>query len=281
MQIFKDKVAIVTGGASGIGRMLCEELASHGATVIVADRNQAGAGHVANVIRERGGHAAARHVDVTNEADVRRLIDDTVREHRHLDYMFNNAGTAAAGDFRDIRTEHWRSVIDVNLWGVIYGTTYAYAVMVRQGAGHIVNIASVGGLLPFPSSIPYATTKHGVVGLSSSLRLEAADLGVKVSVVCPGFVETNLKHTAAMVNLPRDQTNALVPSYMDSREAARAALRGVARNRGVIVFPTIGRVLWALYRINMALVLPGMRKTVRNFRALRMQARTQSVAVKP
>jgi short-subunit dehydrogenase len=104
--------------------------------------------------------------------------------------MLNNAGIALGGEVRDMDLEHWRRILDVNLWGVIHGTTAAYQVMVKQGFGHIVNTASLGGLIPEPMATAYATTKHAVVGLSTSLRAEAAELRVKVSVVCPGFVQT-------------------------------------------------------------------------------------------
>ena len=97
--------------------------------------------------------------------------------------MFNNAGIAVAGDSRDLNLDHWRKVTDVNYWGVVYGSKFAFDAMAKQGHGHIVNIASLAGLIPFPTNLPYSATKHAVVGMSMSLRAEGADLGVNVSVV--------------------------------------------------------------------------------------------------
>src|SRR5262245_39734519 len=172
MTALQHQVAIVTGGASGIGRALCQALAARGVTVVVADINAAGAEQVATEICSRGGQAAAHQVDVADADSVSRLVQDTVAVHQRLDYIFNNAGIAVTADARDLGLEHWRRVIDVNLLGVIYGVQAAYPVMARQGYGHIVNTASLAGLLAYPTNLPYATTKHAVVGLSLSLRPE-------------------------------------------------------------------------------------------------------------
>ncbi len=137
MNRFKDKVAIVTGGASGIGRELCRQLGGHGATVIVADVNREGAEEAASSIAgSTAGRARAAHLDVTDAEEVRKLIRDTAAEFGRLDYMFNNAGIAIGGDARDMDWEHWRRILDINLMGVIYGSRAAYSVMVEQGFGH-------------------------------------------------------------------------------------------------------------------------------------------------
>ncbi len=135
------------------------------------------------------GHAV--HVDVSNEEEVIQLINETVSEYGRLDYLFNNAGIAIGGDARDLTLEQWRRVPEVNLYGELYGTIIAYPIMVGQGSGHIVNVSSAAGLFPGPINAPYCTSKHAVIDLSLSLRVEGADLGVNVCVVCPGYVRTN------------------------------------------------------------------------------------------
>ena len=277
MQPFEGKVAIVTGGASGIGRMLCEELAGRGAVVVVTDINEEGAREVASAISGQGGQARAQALDVTDEDGVRRLVAETVAAHDHLDYMFNNAGIVIAGDMRDLRTEHWRRMFDVNLWGVIYGTSAAYAVMAEQGHGHIVNTASLAGLVPDPTDLVYVTTKHAVVGLSTALRPGAALLGVKVSVVCPGYVESGIYKAAEFVTpltVPTDEAATRVPfKMMDTRQAVHTILAGVARNRAVIVFPAHARILWWLYRLNSKLLEPLGRRMVEGARQLQAPRR--------
>ena len=186
------KVAVVTGAASGIGRALCEELARTHAAIIAADINIEGAEQVAANLSAGGANARAAALDVTDAAAVKALVKRTIAEYGRLDYMFNNAGICVGAEVRDMNLDHFRSVLDTNLYGVIYGSICAYEVMVKQGFGHIVNTASTAGLIPMPVMVPYTVTKFGVVGFSKSLRLEAAALGVKDSVVCPGFVRTGI-----------------------------------------------------------------------------------------
>src|SRR5579871_5160429 len=140
---FRNRIALVTGGASGIGRALCQELARRGASIVVADIQFEGAREVASGINAAGGRAEAVYLDVTGEEEVRNLVDQTVLRWGRLDYIFNNAGIGVGGEVRDLALDHWRRAIDVNLWGVIYGSVGAYRVMLGQTSGHIVNIASL------------------------------------------------------------------------------------------------------------------------------------------
>jgi NAD(P)-dependent dehydrogenase (short-subunit alcohol dehydrogenase family) len=274
MTMFRDKVAIVTGGGSGIGQALCQELGQEKAIVVVASKHGNHAERVASAITQNGGRAQAVPVDVSNEEDVRQLINGTVSEFGHLDYLFNNAGIAIGGDARDLTLDQWRSVLAVNLYGELYGTIIAYPIMVQQGVGHIVNVASATGLLPQPINAPYCTSKYGIVGLSLSLRIEGADLGVKVSVVCPGRVQTNLFEAATIANLPPERRSAYeqqmtAPKRMDVSSAARTILRGVARNKAIIIFPANVRLAWRLYRLSPRLLdrlLLNSTKTFRKFR---------------
>lgn len=270
MDHFQDRTAIVTGGASGIGQMLCEELAARGAIVIVADLNLDGAQRVASKIGENGGRARAASLDVSNADSVRELVDRIAGERGRLDFMFNNAGIGVGGEVRDLTPDHWRRIVEINLFGVISGTSAAYSVMVRQGFGHIVNTASVAGLISTPTMTPYATTKYAVVGLSTSLRSEAERLGVRVSVVCPGFIQTGIFDAGTYVKSTKAAFLSQIPfKLMDARAAAAKILRGVERNRAIIVFPFYARFLWWLARINPNLLSPLSRKTVKDFRRTR------------
>jgi NAD(P)-dependent dehydrogenase (short-subunit alcohol dehydrogenase family) len=272
MDAFKDKVAIVTGGASGIGRALCEQLGKRGAVVTVADLNKEGVAEVASGINRTDGRAKAVHLDVAEAEQIQKLIDETVSEHRRLDYMFNNAGISIGGEVRDMNLEHWQRVIAVNLWGVIYGTTCAYSLMVRQGFGHIVNTASLAGLIPGPTNTPYGTSKYAVLGLSTSLRAEGAALGVKVTVVCPGFVQTGIYDASPLLKADKEKLQANIPfRMMDATKAAEKILQGVRRNRAIIVFPFHARFLWWLYRLCPSLLSPAGRKGMKDFRALRYE----------
>ena len=257
MNRFEDKVAIVTGGATGIGRAICEELGRRQVKmVIAADINGEGAQEVASAIMASGGKARGVYLDVTQAIKMQELVSDTVSQHGQLDYMFNNAGIGVGGEFRHLNLEHWRHVMDVNLWGVIYGTSAAYQVMINQKSGHIINISSLAGLVPLPMGTPYATSKHAVMGFSTSLRIEAARLGIKVSVVCPAFIKTGIYDTTPFVGLKREGAVSELASMriMSPERCACIILRDVERNKAIIAVPKRARLLWWLHRANPAII---------------------------
>ncbi|HYD59609.1 MAG TPA: SDR family oxidoreductase [Noviherbaspirillum sp.] len=269
---YQDKVAIVTGGASGIGKAVCIALGKEGATVIVADINGAGAAATADAIRSAGGKAESHALDVTPTADLEHMIEEIASVHGKLDYMFNNAGMAVAGELRDVTHADWKLVVDLNLMAVIHGSMAAYHVMIRQGHGHIVNTASAAGLLPSPVLAAYSATKFGVVGFSRGLRAEAADLGVKVTVLCPGFVESNIFEAAINAGATTREMKAQVPfRFVSAEDAARRILDGVARNEGMVVFPGYVRVLRWLDRLAPSLLFQAGLKAVRDFRKVRKE----------
>lgn len=270
MSPFRDAVVIVTGGASGLGRALCEEMARRGAVVVVTDVNEAGARAVAEGIAASGGRASAAALDVRQADAVRRVVEETAAAHGRLDYLFNNAGLAVVGEVQDLGPEHWQKIVDVNLWGVIHGVAAAYPIMVRQGSGHIVNTASAAGLLGAPCSTPYAMTKSAVLGLSQNLRGEAADLGVKVSALCPAFIQTRIFDAAIYAAGTQDEMVSLIPfKFLEVDEAVRRILRGVERNQGLIVLPFYARLLWWLTRLRPGFPVALNRRTVQAWRRRR------------
>ncbi|AXQ28738.1 SDR family oxidoreductase [Solimonas sp. K1W22B-7] len=252
MNAFEGKVAIVTGGASGIGYALCRELCGRGATVYAADLNPAGLLRLQQDCAGPGLLVVT--LNVTEEPAVKALLDRAVREQGRIDYLFNNAGIVTGGDFEHMDFDQWRKIVDINLWGVIYGTQHGYAQMLKQGHGHIVNTASTAGVMPVAKSTAYATTKHAVVGLSVSLREEARKHGIRVSTVVPGLVDTNIFATATNLK-GHDYAAAMkkVPTgKISPAQAAGHILDGVAANRQFIVFPGSNRVIVAMNRL-----LPG------------------------
>ncbi len=245
MPEFLDKIVVMTGGGSGIGKSISEALAREGAVVIVTDARSETATVVADAISSAGGRAEAATLDVRDAAAFGALVSDVVSRHGRIDFLFNNAGIGLAADVRDVSLEEWNRIIDINLKGVIHGVMAAYPIMARQGFGHIVNTASLSGLVGFPTGTPYAMTKAAVVSLSRDLRIEARDLGVRVTALCPGFIDTQIYENATAVGVPSEKVRRMVPFKMISAgEAARLALDGVRRNEAVIVFPRYGRILW-------------------------------------
>ncbi len=229
---------------------------------------------MAAAITLNGGRAYPAYLDVSQADEIEKLIEKTVSQQGQLDYMFNNAGILITGEVQDMTLEDWHRLFNVNLLGVMYGTTMAYQVMVKQRFGHIVNIASLVGLIPAPMLTAYSTTKYAVVGLSTSLRAEAASLGINISVVCPGWIETGIYEASTVINAPKEQVltgQKILPliKKMDAAQAAQAILRGVERNQDIIVFPFHARLLYWLYRYLPSLLSPIGRKIVNNFRTRR------------
>lgn len=258
-------MALVTGAASGIGLALSEALLERGARVILADRDAPALQRLS-----LGPDARTLVLDVCDPMAVERAVDDACATHGRLDFMLNNAGVGQAGEVRDLQIDHWRRLLDVNLMGVIHGTHAAYRAMLRQGSGHIVNIASMAALLPCPGLAPYAASKAAVVSLSRALRGEALALGVRVSVVCPGYVRTSIFDNAMSVGLSGAAAESMVPFEMLTKErAAQLILRGVERNRALIVFPWFMHALWLLDRLHPGLLGRLERASMRAFRRRR------------
>jgi NAD(P)-dependent dehydrogenase (short-subunit alcohol dehydrogenase family) len=254
-------VAIITGGASGIGRALGEALARRGAEVVLADRQIELAESVADGIRVKGGRATAAELDVSDFTAVERLVRQTVERLSRLDYMFNNAGIGIGGEVRYYDIKDWEQVLDVNIRGVVNGVQAAYPVMLRQGYGHIVNTASMAGLVPYPTVVSYCASKHAVVGLSLSLRIEAAEAGVRVSVLCPGVIRTPIleggKYGKTLQPLPPDVRSKLWERQrpMAADKFAVRALQEIAKNRPIIIIPGRWKLFWWLNRLSPRLSL--------------------------
>ena len=271
IRVFDGATAIITGGASGIGRALGEELAKRGSEVVLADLQIELAEEVASGIRVAGGKATALKLDVTDFSAVESLLRETVERTGGLDYMFNNAGITIAGPISLHTIEDWNRIIDVNLRGVVNGVQAAYQIMLNQGFGHIVNTASAGGLVPNVLSPSYTTTKYAVVGLSRVLRAEAAAEGIRVSVLIPGFVRTPMleggKYGKTLMDLSPEQERGLRDTFekfkpMSPDTFAGKALDAIAKNKAIIVVPSWWKLLWWIDRLSPQLTMLQLRKQV-------------------
>ena len=208
----------------------------------MADRDEETLGPA---VKGLGGRAEAANVDVTSREQVERMVEGAAARHGRLDYLFNNAGVGCTMPIEQATLEHWRRLIDVNLWGVIYGIHAALPVMRRQGRGHIVTTSSLAGLMPFPFQALYCATKYAVVGLSECLRYELAEEGIHFSVICPSDVATRIYGTPII----GERREAKPPSWaISAEEAARIIVAGVAAREGIIALPDSARELWLRYR---------------------------------
>lgn len=194
MDSLTGKAAFVTGAASGIGLGITEALVAKGARVMMADIDVDELARVSDRLRAEGADVATAIVDVSLREDQQRAADQMVQAFGGVDILINNAGVGGGGPFERWNDKGWDWTVGVNLMSVIYGFDIFGRIMAQQGAGHIVSTASIAGMMPLDSSA-YSATKFGVVAVSESLREELAPKGVGVSLLCPGFVNTNIIHS--------------------------------------------------------------------------------------
>ena len=190
---FSGKVALVTGGGSGIGAAIVHQLAKGGAKVVVADLDTKGAQSVVDAVKAAGGVAASFQIDVGEAAQVEMMVEFAKKTYGGLHLAVNNAGIGGpAALIADYPLDGWKKVLDVNLNSVFYGLKYEIPAIIASGGGAIVNMASILGSVGFAQSSAYVTAKHGLVGLTKNAALEYAKQGVRVTAVGPGFIDTPL-----------------------------------------------------------------------------------------
>jgi NAD(P)-dependent dehydrogenase (short-subunit alcohol dehydrogenase family) len=262
--IFGGKCCVVTGGATGIGFALARALLKHGASVLIAGHDETALKAACDRLADNGSQVGWQLADVGDAGDVSRLIDVAVERFGRIDYLFNNAGIGGTLPISEATLDQWRQLLDVNLWGVIHGIHYVLPVMRRQGSGHIVNTASASGLVPLPGQTLYNASKYAVVGLSESLRLELATHGIRLTVVCPGPVVSELWSKSIM----GERTDRHAPAdAITSEAAAELILAGVAQRRGILVFPAKQLWGWRMYRWFPSLTEFALRKVARDSNA--------------
>jgi len=189
------KVAVITGGSSGIGRATALALASEGCSVAIGGRKASALEEVAGKIKAQGGAVVAQVMDVRNEREVAALVDAAVQQFGRLDIMVNNAGVSHPGNIAEGQVEHWREMLEVNVLGLLTGCREAIRAMKQSGGGHIVNISSNAARSTGPAGQVYSATKHAVNAISDGLRQEVRDAGIRVTVIMPGGTLTNFGRT--------------------------------------------------------------------------------------
>ncbi len=188
--LLENKVAIITGAASGIGKATATAFGREGAKVLCADLNGEGAEATANLIGDTGGEAASFQLDVAQESEVKAMIADAMTRWGRLDVIYNNAGIGTGAPVTQMPVEEWDRMHAINLRGVFLGTKHAIPEMLKNGGGAIVNTASDAGLLGTPMLSAYCATKGGVVMFTKAVAMEWARLGIRVNCVCPGVIRT-------------------------------------------------------------------------------------------
>ncbi|MBI4813067.1 MAG: SDR family oxidoreductase [Methanobacterium sp.] len=245
-EYYEDKICIVTGANSGIGYAVSEELLKRGAVVYMAGRNPKKVVNAAEQLSTYEDRVHTLIVDVTDQQQVQKVIEDTVTEAGRLDFLFNNAGIGGTIPYDNATLEDWKTIIDTNLWSVIYGVHTAVPIMLKQGSGHIVNTSSISGIVPIPFQALYSLTKYGVTGLTESLRYEYAEKGLHFSTICPSNIATPIfkKEINGKVH---DELNIPDDAYSVDK-AATLILDQVSQQKGIIIVPEEpGTDMWKGY----------------------------------
>lgn len=273
------KVAFVTGGASGIGAALTTKLAEGGAEVWIADRQIGPAQELAQRLSRGDAKAHAIELDVRDYPSFERAVSEAVQESGRIDYLFNNAGIGVGGEIDSYTLDDWNDVFDVNLRGVVHGIQAVYPIMIRQRSGHIVNTASMAGLITNGSQASYAATKHAVVALTRTLRVEAEHHGVRASALCPGVIRTPILTGGeyGRLNLRGVSNEDVLKSWeqlrpMAPEKFAERVLRAVLRGDAIIVIPAWWKVFWYLERLSPALSLRLAKRVLTQWRELQSTA---------
>jgi len=241
---FRGKKAVVTGAGSGIGRALALALAERGCDIAVTDIRQERLDHVVEELRARGVDAAGWRVDHSRQEEVASFADSYFREWSRVDILCSNAGVGLGARFLETTLEDWEWVLGVNLWGCIYMMHFFLPRMVEGGGGSVLITCSDAGLFSIPGMAAYQTSKYGVMGLGETLRMELYEQNIRVSLLCPGIINTNIIEDGRVRLLNskgRDSRAAIQKFYrekgVDPSVVAEAGLRALEKDRGITMVP--------------------------------------------
>lgn len=235
MRRFKNRVAVVTGAASGIGRATAVELARRGCDLAITDINEKGLKETARLVEAQGRKATTYVVDVANKKEMEALPGKVVTDHGHVHIIVNNAGVSVTAPFENHSLEDFEWIVGINFWGVVYGCKFFLPYLKKEDEAHIVNISSVFGIIGLPTQSSYAATKFAVRGFSESLRSELAPYNIGVTSIHPGAINTNIVKSSRMVDAQESGLKEKAVKFFEKRgmppeDAAKEIVKGIEQN---------------------------------------------------
>ncbi len=242
----KDKVIIITGGSSGIGRACALRFAKAEARVVISARNAERLAEVEQEVRDLGADVLAVQGDVANENDCVRLVNETLNRFGRIDVLINNAGISMRALFKDLDLKVMRELMEVNFFGTVYCTRYAMRQLLKHN-GSVVGVSSVAGFQGLPGRTGYSASKFAMQGFLDALRVENMKTGLHVMTVCPGYTESNIRNTALTADgSPQGKTPKEEQKLMTAEEVADHIYNGVVHRKREVVLTTQGKLAFFL-----------------------------------
>jgi NAD(P)-dependent dehydrogenase (short-subunit alcohol dehydrogenase family) len=254
MKMIRGKTALVTGAASGIGRAIALALADEGARLFLLDIDEPGLAAVADEARGRGVDVIARRCDVSDPPQITACVKYILAEWGRIEILVNNAGLTYYGRTHLMTAEHWDRLLAVNLHAPIQFTRELLPAMLRSRDAHVLNVASICGLVGLARVAAYSTTKFGLVGFSESLRHECGRMGLGVTALCPGLVDTNLFSSAPLGKDLRATKQPPRWTLITPEKVARRAIRAIYRNQRIVVMQPMSWLLYLVKRFTPSLL---------------------------
>ena len=255
MKNLKDKIVLITGAASGIGRAAALEFATRGSHIIIADIDEKGLADIAREISGKGSAVLSIKTDVSKKDEVKSLISKSIEKFGRVDVLVNNAGVGMNSEIRDMDISDWEWIMGINLWGAIHTIHYLLPHMIEKKSGHIVIVSSAVGLVSYvPIQAAYTTTKFALVGFSEVLRTELERFGIGVTVICPGAIKTPFFQTTKLKGFKSDVMDFIPDSFFGTPGgAAKEIVKGVIKNKAVVVVTPLAKFIFILHRISPAI----------------------------
>jgi len=238
----QDKVVIITGGSSGIGKACAFVFAKYGCQVMLAARDEKKLNEATNQIRMMGGTASSCKTDVSVEEECKRLINETISQFGRIDILINNAGISMRAVFADVDLKVLRQLMEINFWGTVYCTKYAMTEILKN-KGSIVGISSIAGYQGLPGRTGYSSSKFAMNGFLNALRVENLKKGIHVMIVCPGYTASNIRNTAlTKEGKPQGETPFDESKLMSAEAVAEEIVTGVIKRRRTIILTLQGKL---------------------------------------
>lgn len=245
------QVIAITGGGSGLGRALARLYAKRGWRIAISDLSAERSADLAKELTEAGTEVLAQVCDIRKAEDLQTFVDDTVARYGRVDVFVNNAGVAGSGSLEQTSFDDWEWMIDIDLMGVVRGCKAVVPVLRKQGHGHVVNVASIAGVVAGPMMASYNVAKAGVISLSESLRKDLSGTGVEVSVVCPSFFTSDLHSTARTLNADQQRivTKMINKATYTADDIAAIVASAIDARRFMVLPQKDAKLMWWFKRI--------------------------------